>query len=372
MSDRRSESVRRRALRGAVTALVAALLIGAGAVGAHLLRTRYAVPTADLIGDGASPSATATRRPTLPPGANINGPLNILLVGVDTRESIPDWEPHADAVLILHVEQRLDRGYLFSLPRDLLVDIPPFPAAGYGGGRTKLTHAMSYGSRRPDGGRPDPAQGFQLLAKTVSAYTDISRFDAAAVLNFRGFRNLVNALGGVDLYIDQRVPSLHRRPDGRMRTLTANGYVGPQMVYEPGYRHLNGWQALDYARQRYIPGGDYARQRHHQQLIKAILRTVVDRQLATDPVAIDRVLRTLGETLIFDGRGREPIDFAFALRRLRPDALTLVGLPGKSVFHGGAYAGENLDPVGRDFIRELRAGRAAAYLDAHPELIVSG
>src|SRR5690606_246129 len=103
MSDRRSESVRRRALRGAVTALVAALLIGAGAVGAHLLRTRYAVPTADLIGDGASPSATATRRPTLPPGANINGPLNILLVGVDTRESIPDWEPHADAVLILHV-----------------------------------------------------------------------------------------------------------------------------------------------------------------------------------------------------------------------------------------------------------------------------
>src|SRR5690606_3836453 len=130
MSDRRSESVRRRALRGAVTALVAALLIGAGAVGAHLLRTRYAVPTADLIGDGASPSATATRRPTRPPGANINGPRNFRLVGDDTRESIPDREPHPHALRILHVEPRLDRGYLFSLPRDLLVDIPPFPAAG--------------------------------------------------------------------------------------------------------------------------------------------------------------------------------------------------------------------------------------------------
>ncbi|HEY8532482.1 MAG TPA: LCP family protein [Micromonospora sp.] len=372
MSHGHPQSVRRRALRGAVGLLVAALLIGAGALGAHLVRTRYALPTADLLGESASPSPTATPRPTVMPGANITGPLNILLVGIDTRESVPDWEPHADAVLILHVDQRLDRGYLVSLPRDLLVDIPAFPPAGFDGGWSKLTHAMSYGSHRPDGGRPDPAQGFQLLAKTVSAYTGIPRFDAGAVLNFRGFQNLVDAIGGVDLYIDQRVPSLHRRPDGGMRALSGTGYTGPQMVYEPGYRHLNGWQALDYARQRYISGGDYARQRHHQQLIKAILRKVTDRQLATDPVAIDRVLQALGETLIFDGRGREPIDFAFALRRLSPSALTLVGLPGSAVYSEGNYVGENLDPVGRDFLTELRAGRAAAFLEAHPQLVITG
>lgn len=359
-----------RHARVIAVALVAAVLVGVAVVGVRTLRARYALPTADLL--GPTPTASPTPSPTAPPGAGITGPLHILLVGIDPRESVPDWEPHADAVLILRVEKGLDRGYLFSLPRDLLVDIPAFPKSGYGGGRTKLTHAMAYGSRRPAGGRPDVAQGFQLLATTVSRYTGISRFDAGAVLNFRGFRNLVNAIGGVELHIDQRVPSMHLRPDGRLRTRAGAGYTGPQMVYEKGWRKLNGWQALDYARQRYIPGADYARQRHHQQLIKAILRKVTELRLATDPVGIDRVLRALGETLVFDGRGRRPVDFAFALSELRPDALTLVGLPGAPVGSGAGYAGERLQPVGRTFISELRAGRADAYLKANPGLVVKG
>src|SRR5690606_11509154 len=45
----------------------------------------------------ASPSPTPT--PTPEPGADIKGPLNLLLVSVDTRVSDPGWEPHADAVL---------------------------------------------------------------------------------------------------------------------------------------------------------------------------------------------------------------------------------------------------------------------------------
>jgi LCP family protein required for cell wall assembly len=316
----------------------------------------------------------ATPSPTPEPGAGLTGPLNLLLVGVDTRISDPDWEPHADAVLIMHVTKDLDRAYLFSLPRDLVVDIPPFAKAKFGGQRTKLTHAMSYGSRSADGRtKPSAKQGLELVEATVSRYTGISAWAASAVLTFEGFDNLVDALGGVDLYVDQRVASEHRQPDGTHRpgSGSGDGYAGPQMIYEQGRRHLTGWQALDYSRQRYITGGDYARQRHQQQLIKAIVGRVVSEELARDPDRLGQVIRALGETLVFSGRDQRVVDFAFALSGLRPEAITLVGLPGASVGKGGSYRGEQLTEAGTRFLTELRAGRADAYLAANPKLVVT-
>ncbi|BCB86836.1 hypothetical protein Psuf_041490 [Phytohabitans suffuscus] len=118
-------------------ALAAVVLLGGGALAVgYALRDRYEVPTADLFGTPTPPPASpsATPSPTPPPGADITGPLNLLIVGVDTREDDPTWEPHADAVTILHVPRGLKTGYLFSLPRDLVVDIPRFPRSGYGAG----------------------------------------------------------------------------------------------------------------------------------------------------------------------------------------------------------------------------------------------
>jgi polyisoprenyl-teichoic acid--peptidoglycan teichoic acid transferase len=354
-------------------ALAAIVLLGGGAVVvASVLRDRYEVPTADLFGTPTPPaSQPATPSPGPPPGADITGPLNLLIVGVDTREDDPSWEPHADAVTILHVPRGLKTGYLFSLPRDLLVDVPAFPKSRYRGGRTKLTEAMSNGSRRGDA-KPDVTQGFQLFAQAVSRYTGIKRFDAGAVLTFTGFRKLVDALGGVDIYVDQRTPSQHLRPDGRGRSAGGGpaGYGGPQMVYEVGMRHLVGWQALDFSRQRYLPGGDYTRQRHHQQLVRAVLAKALNLDVARNPIAFDRVLRALGKTLTFDGRGRPARDFAYALGGMRPEALTLVTLPGSGVGRGSGYRGEQLTAQSRKFISELIAGRADAYLRAHPALVI--
>ncbi|MGW4467182.1 LCP family protein [Micromonospora sp. NPDC004704] len=366
----------RRRISWAAGIVVAVLLVAGAAIMTGALRDSG---RADPAAEQSTPSApavpaTPTPSPTPEPGAAITGPLNLLLVGVDTRVSEPDWEPHADAVLIMHVTKELDRAYLFSLPRDLVVDIPPFAKAKFGGQRTKLTHAMSYGSHVADGrSKPNTAQGLELVETTVSRYTGIAEWDASAVLTFGGFDNLVDALGGIDLYIDQRVASQHRQPNGEHRPGNAanDGYAGPQMIYEEGVRHLNGWQALDYARQRYTTGGDYARQRHQQQLIKAIIGRVVNEQMARDPDRLQQVLRVLGETLIFSGREQRVIDFAFALSGLRPEALTLVGLPGASVGTGGSYRGEQLTQAGTRFLTELLAGRAEEYLAANPKLVVA-
>ncbi|BCJ60263.1 LCP family protein [Micromonospora endophytica] len=356
-------------LAGVVTVL---LLAGGALVVGRTLTADRTAPAATAPGPEMSPSGQPSPSPTTPPpGADITGPLNLLLVGVDTRVSVPGWEPHADAVLVLHVPAGLSQAYLFSLPRDLVVDIPAFKPADYPGGRTKLTNAMSYGSRVPGRSKkPDPAQGYDLLRRTVSDYTGL-RIDAGAVLTFGGFDKLVDSLGGVDIHVDQRVVSRHRRPDGKHREPGpgVGGYTGPQMVYEPGDRHLNGWQALDYARQRYLPGGDYTRQRHQQQLIRALVGKILDADLARQPERVEEVAAALGDMLVYVG-GRRIVEFAYALGGLSPDALTLVVLPGGAVGQGNAYRGEELTRVGRRFLTELRAGRVDAYLAKHPDLTV--
>ncbi|MGC4787378.1 LCP family protein [Micromonospora sp. DT178] len=356
-----------------LAALAAVVLVAVGAlVVTRLVRDDGPRRAIGPTGGTGTPQASPTPSPTAPPGAGITGPLNLLLVGVDTRVSVPGWEPHGDAVLVLHVPKGLDRAYLFSLPRDLLVDIPAFPKAGYRGGRTKLTHAMSYGSRVPGKPRqPSTAQGYELLRSTVSGYTGL-RFDAGAVLTFNGFDRLVDTLGGVDLYVDQRVVSLHRRPDGRHREPApgGGGYVGPQMVYEKGERHLTGWQALDYARQRYVTGGGYARQRHQQQLIKALATKILGEDLARQPERVQQVVDALGDTLVYAG-GPRVVDVAYALGGLTPERFVLVDLPGAGVGKGSGYRGEELTSTGRKFLTELRAGRADAYLAANPKLRVT-
>jgi polyisoprenyl-teichoic acid--peptidoglycan teichoic acid transferase len=372
--------VRRRAV--IVLAAVAALAVGT-ITAAQAIRRQVdrAIPQADLFGPTLmpsptfppSPSAQPSPSPSPLPGADIRGPLNILIVGIDSREWIPSWMPHADTVMIMHVDADLSHATLVSLPRDLILNIPAFPPARFGGQRTKLTHAMSEGATVPGSSRPDPAQGFQLVAKTVSNYTGISRFDAGALLTFTGLRKVVDALGGVDLYVDQRVQSIHLQPGGAGRLpcrSCANGYTGPRATYDVGVRHLNGWQALDYVRQRYISGADYARTRHQRQLVEAIIGRALQRDVLANPATVADLVRALGSTLVFDGRGRTPTDFAYALRKLRPAAISEVSLPGSGVYsRSGQYLGESLDGVQSTYFAALRQDKLDAWTRSHSSLV---
>lgn len=363
-------------------AIVAAVvvLLGAGAyVGVRMLSDgiNSAIPQDDLFGtptpDGSSPGATPS--PTPPPGADIKGPLDILLVGVDTRAHVKNWTPRADTIMIMHVDASLTKAYLTSLPRDLVVNIPAFAPARFGGARTKINAAMAYGSRVPGTRTPNAAQGFQLLARTVSNYTGIKEFDAGALLTFNGLKHVVDAIGGIDMYIDQRVVSIHMRPDGKHRAPCGScehGYSGPRMVYNVGKRHLNGWQALDLSRQRYISGADYARTRHQRQIIKAIVAKAFSADVLTNPAALNKVFNGLNkDRLIVDTRGHTPLELAYALRNLNTSSITLVGLPGSSAYSGGSYIGENLTGIRSSYFAALRKDTLDAFLKANPRLINS-
>jgi polyisoprenyl-teichoic acid--peptidoglycan teichoic acid transferase len=348
----------------------AALMLVSGGVliSGELLLARYegSVTEADLFGDEAAAK----------PRSDIKGPLNILLAGIDPRDSEPNWIPRADSVLILHLDKTLENGYLVSLPRDLWVDVPEFSKANYRGGKDKLAHAMFNGAQVPGQRKPDAARGFELLAKTVSGYTGIERFDAGAIVNFTGFKRIVDAMGGVTMYVDQDIKSIHMQPDGKHRKPSgirgaegAASYVGPRKEYKKGTHHLKGWEALDYVRQRYIPGGDYARQRHQQQFIRAMANQVLSKNVATNPKKLDAVLRAAGSALIFNGRGHSVVDFGFALRNLRADSIVMLKLPGGSIIENGRYIGEELRDPAPAFFEALRNGELDSFILAHPQLV---
>ncbi|MFU8852629.1 LCP family protein [Micromonospora sp. SL1-18] len=346
-----------------ILGVVLMTLSGTSLLGYQALVARYegAIGTADLFGDEAAGAAKKS---------DIKGPLNILLVGIDPRN--PRTRPLSDSIMVLHVPDGLDRAYLFSLPRDLRVDIPAFPKANYPGGNDRLNAAMSHGSA-VSGQDPSAAQGFELLAKTVQKVTGIERFDAGAIINFNGFQKIVDAMGGVDMYIERDVTSEHRRPDGTMRQLKRGGgsYLGPQAVYKKGDAHLSGWQALDYVRQRYprngVPDSDYGRQRHQQQFVKAMVGQAFSADVVTNPLKLDRVLRAAGESLIFNGRGNSVIDFGLALKNIRPDSIETIKLPGAPVLNGSKYQGEQFQPAAEDFFAAMRDEQIDAFILEHPD-----
>ena len=343
---------------------------GGTLVASQVLVSRYAgsVPTQDLFGDAA---AGATKEPV----SDIKGPVNVLLVGIDPRDS--SKAPLSDSIIVVHIPEGLKQAYLFSIPRDLIVDIPSFAKTGFKGGRGKINSAMSYGSSVGDG-KHDVAQGFDLLAKTVSRLTGIKKFNSGAIVNFGGFKTIVDAMGGVTMTIDEETRSEHLQPNGQPRPRYArcadntceHPYYGPRKVYKKGTYHLEGWEALDYVRQRYgLKGGDYARQRHQQQFITAMAQQAFSKDVVTNPLKLDRVLRAAGQSLIFDGNGHNVVDWGLALKGVRPADMTMVRLPGRSVIVGGDYLGEALQDDARDFFDAIRDDTVASFMLQHPEYV---
>ncbi|MFI5494574.1 LCP family protein [Actinoplanes sp. NPDC051859] len=346
------------------------VLSGGALITSQAVVARYAgaVETKDLFGN--SPENGKKE-----PVSDIKGPLNILLVGIDPRdESTP---PLSDSIIVAHITKDLDRAYLFSIPRDLRVEIPAFPKAEFLGSTEKINSAMSHGSKLGNG-KHDAAQGFDLLAKTVGKLTGIKEFDAGAIINFHGFKDIVEAMGGVTMKIDQNVKSEHLQPNGKPRDRMAgceshqceHPYIGPQAEYKKGTYHLEAWQALDYVRQRYgLPNGDYDRQRHQQQFIRAMADQALSKDVVTNPIKLDQVLRAAGDALIFDGNGHNVIDWGLALRNLRTQDMTLIKLPGGGLIENGAYLGEQLEPSAKDFFAALQTDSVSSFLVDNPKYL---
>jgi len=273
-------------------------------------------------------------------GKNIDGQLNILLLGLDERKNTADTI-RTDSVIMIHIPATHDKVYLISLPRDTKVDIPSMPDFNYPGrSNAKLTEVYQVGNGRDKG--DDSAagrrRGVTATARVINQLVPGGmKFNAISIINYTGFKKLVEALGGVKMCIDQVVRSEHYDSKGKYHTSTSKEHVS-QYTYKPGCRDLKAWEALDYARQREgLPHGDYDRQRHQQQLLRAIFSKLMSKGTLTDVSKLTALKNAAGDLLTLD-LGKVPIeDWLFSFKGLSEKDVVMIQT------NGGNYTSQTIN-----------------------------
>ena len=172
---------------------------------------------------------------------------NILLIGTDERTKKFSKNARADSIMLLSLNNEQKTVKLVSLERGMLVSIP---------GRKDdiLTHTFRYG-------------GSNLLMETVRTHfkVDVNQY---VRINLSMFSQLVDAVGGVDIELtEQEAYGLNTWPNGNTGNLD-------RKVYE-GVNHLNGYEALQYARLRWIDS-DFKRIERQRKVIIAIKHNLAD------------------------------------------------------------------------------------------------
>ncbi|GIF00695.1 hypothetical protein Ari01nite_81590 [Paractinoplanes rishiriensis] len=319
--------------------------------------------------------------------ASIKGAKNILLVGIDARkDALPKAGTRSDSIILLHIPADHQSGYLISLPRDSFVEIPAYDngAQRFAGGENKINSAFFFGSRGLTG--PEALSGgFELLSLTIKDLTGITP-DAGAIIDFQGFRNVVNVLGKVCMKVEQNVTSVHRGVDNETGefavpyVLNKDGSVRSKVrgvtanFYEKGDRCFNPTEALDFVRQRDLLENrdfDYGRQRNQQLFFKAIIKQAIDDGLAS-PTKLPGLVKAFGQTMTVDSGGISLEDWVFAMKGINPDDLvTLKTNEGK--FNSRQVPGVgSVEVLSDDSLALLRAARndtVAEFAAANPEYV---
>jgi LCP family protein required for cell wall assembly len=301
-------------------------------------------------------------------GEPLDGPINLLLLGVDVR---PDWdrnETRADTILLLHVPKSHDQAYLMSIPRDTQVKIPANPETNYRGGRDRINSAFLHGAMNGGGWKG----GLGLQARTVSDLTGID-FNGAAVIDFSGFSNVIDTLGSVRICIEADTESLHYyHVSGKVTYVNEHEAADRGLkpyVHLKGCRDMPGWEALDYSRiRKSLDDSDYGRQRHQQQLIKAMATKAGDVGMLTDIGKLQSLLSAVGKSMLLDTDGVPLIDFLFSMKEVSGADLVLLKA-NAGEFNTAADMSELLTDETLAMFTAAKEDRLSQFVFDHPHMV---
>ena len=271
---------RTRRLR-ALSATCTALLLAAVAVGVHTLPT-----LTRTLGVPAAPPA--------PWGAQSR--VTVLLLGSDAGDDRAGVR--TDSVVVANIDTRTGDTVLVGVPRSLQhVPFPPGTpmAALYPHGyacpdQSCLLNALwefgTQSARRPDSPAHDyyrrfPDPGLRAVVDAVEGVTGL-RIDQSLVMDLRAFAAFVDAVGGVDVDVRRPIPVGGHEVPGV-------GQVGVTTYIRPGPRHLDGYDALWFARSR-SDSSDEDRMRRQRCVLAAITRQL-------DPISVARAFPALAAAL---------------------------------------------------------------------------
>ena len=171
-----------------------------------------------------------------------NQPFNLYISGIDTFGPVSSVS-RSDVNVIATINPKTHQILLTTTPRDAYVPI----ADGGADQKDKLTHAGIY--------------GVEASMHTLARLYD-TPIDYYVRLNFTSFLNIIDTVGGIDVYNDQAFTSLYGKYD-----------------FPVGELHLNADQALGFVRERYsLSGGDNDRGKNHEKVITALIKKLGSRQ----------------------------------------------------------------------------------------------
>jgi LCP family protein required for cell wall assembly len=265
----------RRRQRLAVLALHGTLCLSmAGALlfTAHLVAVQRGFIAA-MFGDGVVTGAH-------------DGRFNVLLLGGDSGAD--RWGLRPDSITVASIDADTGRTVLLGLPRNM----ERFPFAkgsvmagqypdGYDCDGCELNSLATWAGDHPDLFRGYDNPGVEATTEGVEGITGLS-INYYAMVNLQGFRDLVDAVGGVRLNVRDRIP--------------IGGVGGPVTGYiEPGVRRLDGFRTLWFARSRET-ADDYSRMARQKCVMNAMLRQLSPRTVITKFEGIAKAGRRLVTT----------------------------------------------------------------------------
>ncbi|MGV9244642.1 LCP family protein [Streptomyces sp. NPDC003710] len=324
---RRRRWVRRSALGLAV------LVLGTSGLGWAAYEKLSSNITAD--NDAAAELARyAKERPT----PLVRGAQNILIIGSDRRSGDGNGQygrdlgsERSDTAILLHLAANGRTATAVSLPRDLMVDVPS--------------------CRRPDGSRADPVftmfnhafatGGSACTVRTVEKLTNI-RIDHYMVVDFNGFKKMVDALHGVAVCLKKPIDDKDARlklPAGRVT--------------------LNGEQALGYVRARKSlgDGSDTERMERQQLFLGALVSKVRSNDVLLNPVKLYPVLDAATSALTTDpalASLRGLYRLVRSLGNLSTEHVQFLTVP-RTPYPGDANRDQLVEPGARNLFARLRA-----------------
>lgn len=166
---------------------------------------------------------------------------NIVVMGVDERD---EDAGRSDTLFVVMLDTKENNASLLSIPRDTMVKIPEH-------GWDKINHAFAYG-------------GYKLTQKTVEEFLGI-RINHYVVIDFKGFKDLVDAMGGIDINVEKDM-------------YYADPYDNLVIDLAQGEQHLNGEKAIEYVRYR-DEEGDIGRIKRQQHFMAAVYKKVTSPEI---------------------------------------------------------------------------------------------
>ncbi len=187
--------------------------------------------------------------------------LDVLILGIRGEDDIENGGLLTDTMLVLSIDKATKKAAMISIPRDLYLD--NFVANGPNGKQIKLTGKLNEVYERG----LIKKDGINFSKQVISKITGIY-IDNVVVFDFNAFNTIVEVLGGVDVHLD--------------KPFIEAGQWGYPFSLPAGDNHLNGDQALYYARSRFSTN-DFDRARRQQEIIVAIKNKALALGYASDP-----------------------------------------------------------------------------------------